>query len=69
MMLDDVPAARDTGLRVLDSIIEIENLVAPLACHALDDLVELRVRLHRAVFVGEHVAVEIREEREVSPDM
>src|SRR5258705_3546957 len=68
-MMDDLPAARAASLDVLDSVVEIKDLSAAPAGEALDDLVEFRVGLHRAVFVGKHESVKIGEEWEVPADV
>ena len=69
LMQNRPPAARRSACDVFRPVIQINNFVAAFAGHLFHRLVDFRVRLHRADFVGKNVAVEIFEERKIPADM
>src|SRR4051812_9250647 len=69
LMVNDVPSAPHPGTNVFQAIVDVDNLGPSVAGELLRDFINLRVRLHHSLFVGEDVAVEVREEGEGATDM
>ena len=63
------PAARAAGLDVFQPVINVNQILAAPAGQIFQCLVNFRVRLHRADFVGKNVAVKFVEKREIAADM
>src|SRR6266700_3881973 len=60
---DDLPSARGARGKVLRAVVQIEKFSATAARGAFNDFVDLVLRLHRPVFIGKNVSVEVGEER------
>src|SRR5437667_311491 len=69
LVMDYLPASTSSGSRVLLPVIHEKDLVAFRAGDLFDHGIDFLVRLHGAVLVGINVAVEIGEERKITPNM
>jgi hypothetical protein len=67
--MNDLPAPCLAGFGIFSAIVEIKDLPSTASGDLFHDFVKLGVGFHRAVFIGQHVGIEVREEREVSADV
>ena len=67
--MNDLPISRLASLRVLHSIIQIEDIAAAPFRHSFHYLVDLWIRFHRALLEGEDIPIEVFKKWKLLPDV